>query len=90
MKSLQKNLIISFTLLMVSILAGLGIILSQLFPVYVEDAVRSNSINKGEEISQVLETTGVGLTESQLIEVNNILSEGEQGKEFNEIRQKLW
>lgn len=90
MKSLQKNLIMSFSLLMASILAGLGIILSQLFPVYVEDAVRSNTINTGEEIAQVLENSGDGLSDDQLIEVNKILTDVEHGKEFNEIRQKLW
>ena len=90
MKSLQKNLIISFSLLIASILAGLGIILSQLFPIYVEDAVHSNSIHAGKEIAQVLEESGNSLSNAQLTEVNKILSNGERGKEFNEIRQKLW
>ena len=49
MKSLHKNLVVSFTVLMGSILAGLGIILSQLFPVYVEESVQSLTLIKVEE-----------------------------------------
>jgi two-component system phosphate regulon sensor histidine kinase PhoR len=90
MKSLQKKIIISFSLLMATFLAGLGIILSQLFSVYIEDAVQSNSKETCDEVSLVLEESGRKLTDTQLTEVNNILSNGVNRSDLNEVRKKIW
>lgn len=88
MKSLQKKLVFSFTVLMGSILVGLGIILSQLFPVYVEEFVRSNSLIKVQEITQIVEQSDV--SHNQINEIENILSNDRTGSEFYEIRKRLW
>lgn len=88
MKSLQKKLVFSFTVLMGSILVGLGIILSQLFPVYVEESVRSNSLIKVQEITRIVEQSDVSL--NQINEIGNILSDDRTGREFYEIRKRLW
>lgn len=90
MKSLHKNLVVSFTVLMGSILAGLGIILSQLFPVYVEESVQSLTLIKVEEISSIGEQSDEKLTRKQIGEIENILSNDGTGSAFHDIRRKLW
>lgn len=90
MKSLQGKLVMAFTLLVGSILAGLGIILSQLFPVYVEESVRSNAIEKIDEISLIVEQSNITLTDDQKVEITDVLSNDHSGSNFYRIRQQLW
>ncbi|MFX3673214.1 MAG: two-component system histidine kinase PnpS [Paenisporosarcina sp.] len=90
MKSFHKNLVVSFTILMGSILAGLGIVLSQLFSVYLEEAVHSNTRLKMEEISLIVDQSDGELSYSQMDQIDNILSKDYTGSEFDNIRSKLW
>jgi two-component system phosphate regulon sensor histidine kinase PhoR len=90
MKSLQGKLVMAFTLLVGSILAGLGIILSQLFPVYVEESVRSNAVEKIDEISLIVEQSNITLTDDQKDEITDVLSNDHSGSDFYGIRQQLW
>lgn len=90
MKSLHGKLVISYTLLVGSILAGLGIVLSQLFPVYVEDSVRSNAIEKVEEIADIANQSNLSLSATQKDEIKDVLSNDQSGSDFYDIRQRLW
>lgn len=90
MKSLQGKIVLSFTLLVGTILAGLGIIISQLFPVYVEEAVRSNAVEKVEEISQIVEQSDVEINDKQKAEITDVLSNDHTGSDFIDTRKQLW
>lgn len=90
MNSLHGKIVMSFTLLVGSILAGLGIIISQLFPVYVEESVRSNSIEKVEEISQIIEQSNGEINDSQKAEITDVLSSDRTSSDFIDTRQQLW
>lgn len=90
MKSLKGKIVLSFTLVVGSILAGLGIILSQLFPVYVEESVRSNAIGKVDEISLIAQQTNISLSDDQKAQIKDVLSNDPSGSDFIEIRQQLW
>ncbi|MGB5946467.1 two-component system histidine kinase PnpS [Paenisporosarcina sp.] len=90
MKSLQGKIVLSFTLVVGSILAGLGIILSQLFPVYVEESVRSNAIGKVDEISLIAKQSNISLSDDQKDDIKDVLSNDPSGSDFIEIRQQLW
>jgi len=90
MKTLQGKLILAFTLLMGSIFAGLGIVLSQLFPVYVEQSVRSNAIEKAGEISFLIEQSNITVNDALKDEITFVLSSKHFGSDFYDIRKKLW
>ncbi|WP_017379906.1 two-component system histidine kinase PnpS [Paenisporosarcina sp. TG-14] len=90
MKSLQGKLILAFTLLMGSIFAGLGIVLSQLFPVYVEQSVKSNAIEKAGEISFIVEQSNITVNDALKEEITLVLSSDPNGSDFYDIRKKLW
>ena len=90
MKSLQGKIVLSFTLLVGTILAGLGIIISQLFPVYVEESVRSNAVEKVEEISQIVEQSNVEINDNQKAEITDVLSNDRTGSDFIDTRKQLW
>ena len=90
MKSLQGKLVIAFTLLVGTILAGLGIILSQLFPVYVEESVRLNAIEKTDEISLIVEQSNNTLTENQKLDIKDALSNDRSDSTLHGIRRELW
>ncbi len=90
MKSLQGKIVMAFTIVVGSILAGLGIILSQLFPVYVEESVRSNAVKKADEISLVFQQSNISLTDDQKDEITNVLSNDHLGSDFYDVRLQLW
>lgn len=90
MKSLQGKLVIAYTLLIGAILTGLGVVLSQLFPVYVEESVRSNAVVKVEEISLIVEQNSITLSDTQKNEIVRVLSNDNSGNNFFETRRQLW
>jgi len=89
MRSLQAKLVMSFMIVIGSILAGLGIVLSQLFPLYVGDLVRLDAEQKAESISVITEQSTISLTENQLEDIKEVLST-DLTESMNENRKKLW
>ena len=90
MRSLQRKLALAYMILIGVMLAGLGIVISQLFPVYVEQSVRSNAVNKVDEIVLLVEQSKIPLGEYSKNELTDILSTDQTGKDFFEIRKQLW
>ncbi len=90
MKSLHKKLVFSFTVLMGSILAGIGIIFSQLIPIYMEESISSSSHQKAEEITQIVEQNYPKMSNVQRDEIELVLSNDLTGNEFSNIRKMLW
>ncbi|WP_019415950.1 two-component system histidine kinase PnpS [Paenisporosarcina sp. TG20] len=90
MKSLQGRLVITFTLIVGCVLAGLGIILSQFFPVYVENSLQLNSIAKSEEIMLIFENSNVILDGTYKDEIIEVLSNDNTGSNFYDLHNQLW
>lgn len=90
MKSLKARLLIAFGFLYGTALAGLGFILGQLFPVYVEDSIRSNSIRSHDNILRAIEKQSIDLTADQEQAIINALPLDFGGNEFSDIRIRLW
>lgn len=90
MKSLHKKLVLSFTVLMGSILAGLGLFFSQFLPIYMEESIRSSALQQTEEIVQLLENNNNSLSSDQIDEIELVLSSDPSGNEFTSIRNMFW
>ncbi|MBK3493569.1 PAS domain S-box protein [Viridibacillus sp. YIM B01967] len=90
MKSLRIRLLIAFGFLYFAVLAGLGFILGQLFPVYVEDSIHTNSLHSHENIIRAIEKENIDLTLEQEQAISNAMPLDFGGQDLADSRVYLW
>ena len=90
MKSLKIRLLTAFAFVYAVILAGLGFVLGQLFPVYLENTIRSNSGQLHENLTNYLTSENIKLNAKQQNDIQNLLPSSFLSEELTETRWHFW
>ncbi|MFB5088137.1 ATP-binding protein [Psychrobacillus sp. PGGUH221] len=87
MKTYQSRILRTYSILIGVILAGLGIVLGQLFPIFVDHSANKIVDSKIESVSTFLETTE--LSKDEQVKINQLISSELKGENLVE-EQSLW
>lgn len=90
MKSLKIRLLTAFAFVYAIILAGLGFVLGQLFPIYLENTIRSNSGQLHENLTNYLSSENIHLNAKQQNDLQNLLPSSFLSEELTETRWHFW
>lgn len=90
MNTLKVRLLIAFACLYAAILAGLGFVLGQLFPVYMENTVRSNVKEAQQSLSAYFESENIDITKEQQQALAKQLPDSFLSNELITTRWHFW
>lgn len=90
MKSLQFRILIPFSFLYAAVLVGLGLILGQLFPIYLESKVKINLEKMESDITGFLNQEKIALTAIQQQDLATILPTEIMTSELENTKWHFW
>ncbi|GEK35377.1 two-component system histidine kinase PnpS [Kurthia sibirica] len=90
MKTLRTRLLLAFSFLYSMILAGLGFILGQLFPVYLENTIDENLMKTEKDIVAVMKDNNIVLTAQQIQELEKVMPKSFLLEEIATAKLQFW
>ncbi|MBO2536906.1 MULTISPECIES: two-component system histidine kinase PnpS [Rummeliibacillus] len=90
MQSLRFRLLFTFGSLYIITLAGLGFILGQLFPLLLQDSIKTNIVTSKEKVTHAIEQQHLSLTNSQRDAIINSIGDHTKIQDVSDIRLQLW